>query len=342
MPLLSICIPTYNRAECLALCLDRLLPQIEANPEAELVISNNASTDGTHTILARFEGAPRVRVYYNDVNIGLDENLIAVVERAQSDYVALMSDDDVPLDNYVATLLDRIQKYRPSVLYCNYYGFSKDWKTPTMAAYAENDIVFDRGDELIELTALGHFSALTMRRDLALAQIPVAREFGQKGFSRAYALYALGLGSALAAGGPAVLVGPFLFAARSLGTEEIDYDFITNVEIDYARHLNYWVERGLFDPQCRAQKLRQILYSLPQHILSKRLVRREGITTSQRNALRGIYGSKLYYWMVAEPLMGIPRFLLAPPYFSLRWLIRRMRTRKLRLLLPKSTSQAVV
>lgn len=47
-PLLSICIPTYNRAEYLAKSLDTLvcLPEFNSS-EVEVVISDNASTDNT-------------------------------------------------------------------------------------------------------------------------------------------------------------------------------------------------------------------------------------------------------------------------------------------------------
>jgi len=54
-PLLSICIPTYNRAEYLAKSLDTLvcLPEFNSS-EVEVVISDNASTDNTQEVAKKY------------------------------------------------------------------------------------------------------------------------------------------------------------------------------------------------------------------------------------------------------------------------------------------------
>lgn len=51
-PLLSIAIPTYNRASVLTLCLDTILAQADPfGEEIEILVSNNASTDQTAAII---------------------------------------------------------------------------------------------------------------------------------------------------------------------------------------------------------------------------------------------------------------------------------------------------
>ena len=51
-PLLSICIPTYNRAELLRSALLSLVPQVkESGGEVELVVSDNCSTDDTRRVV---------------------------------------------------------------------------------------------------------------------------------------------------------------------------------------------------------------------------------------------------------------------------------------------------
>ena len=52
-PLLSICIPTYNRAEYLEKSLDSLVNQ-ENFSQIEVVISDNASTDATSDVCRKF------------------------------------------------------------------------------------------------------------------------------------------------------------------------------------------------------------------------------------------------------------------------------------------------
>lgn len=55
-PLLSICIPTFNRAPFLESTLDSLTRQavFQSSDEVEIVVSDNASTDGTARIIAAF------------------------------------------------------------------------------------------------------------------------------------------------------------------------------------------------------------------------------------------------------------------------------------------------
>ena len=68
-PLVSIGLPVYNEAEHLAQALDSLLGQDYEN--IEVIISDNASTDGTPQICADYAGKDgRVRYHRNETNIG--------------------------------------------------------------------------------------------------------------------------------------------------------------------------------------------------------------------------------------------------------------------------------
>lgn len=65
-PLLSLCIPTYNRAEILAQCLERHMEAIDDERDIEIVISDNASTDNTREVVADFiERHGDIRIVYH-------------------------------------------------------------------------------------------------------------------------------------------------------------------------------------------------------------------------------------------------------------------------------------
>ena len=51
-PLLTIAIPTFNRAAQLRVLLEALEPQIAGRPEVEVFVSDNASTDETPQVTA--------------------------------------------------------------------------------------------------------------------------------------------------------------------------------------------------------------------------------------------------------------------------------------------------
>jgi len=82
-PLLTIAIPTYNRAWCLRELLPVLLEQLENEPRVELIISDNASPDETPAVVQDFV-ARGLRVRYTRVvrNIGSDANFLQCFEQA--------------------------------------------------------------------------------------------------------------------------------------------------------------------------------------------------------------------------------------------------------------------
>ena len=81
-PRLSIGLPVYNGKEYLAEALDALLGQTYT--DFELIISDNASTDGTAEICRHYEKEdPRVRYFRQPRNVGLAPNHNFVVEKAR-------------------------------------------------------------------------------------------------------------------------------------------------------------------------------------------------------------------------------------------------------------------
>lgn len=93
---LSICIPTYNRADYLPQLLDSILGQHGFGCELEVVISDNASTDDTPVIAERYRDLFTHLVYHRaETNLGPDRNFLKAVELASGDFCWLMGSDDI-------------------------------------------------------------------------------------------------------------------------------------------------------------------------------------------------------------------------------------------------------
>lgn len=92
MPLVSICVPTFNSAPYLREALDSLLAQ--SYPNCEIVVSDNASSDGTVEILREYAGTGKIRLLLNDVNVGAGGNFNRLVESAAGEFVAIYHADD--------------------------------------------------------------------------------------------------------------------------------------------------------------------------------------------------------------------------------------------------------
>lgn len=106
--LLSLCIPTYNRAPYLKSLLESILPQL--TPQVEVVISDNGSTDNTKDLIATFaDKIPSLAYFSLRENQGPDRNFLHVVERAQGQFCWLLGSDDALYPGAVARLLEEIR-----------------------------------------------------------------------------------------------------------------------------------------------------------------------------------------------------------------------------------------
>lgn len=91
-PLLSICIPTYNRSKYLEDALYNIIKDEAFSDEIEIVISDNASTDNTQEIVQKYISQySNVKYFRNERNVK-DENFILSLKRSKGKYVRLFND----------------------------------------------------------------------------------------------------------------------------------------------------------------------------------------------------------------------------------------------------------
>jgi glycosyltransferase involved in cell wall biosynthesis len=94
VPRLSVGLPVYNGERYLAETLDSLLDQ--SFTDFELIISDNASTDGTEEICRRYAAKdPRIRYARQPHNIGANPNHNFVVREARGEYFKWAAHDDL-------------------------------------------------------------------------------------------------------------------------------------------------------------------------------------------------------------------------------------------------------
>jgi|GEM_PF-362071 glycosyltransferase involved in cell wall biosynthesis len=109
-PLLSFAIPTYNRAKCLDQLLGALLKQLDDESRVEVIVSDNASTDNTSTVVEMYrqQGLP-VRYLRNETNRGPDFNILQCYEQAIGRYVWVFGDDDMILPGSIEAILKHLE-----------------------------------------------------------------------------------------------------------------------------------------------------------------------------------------------------------------------------------------
>lgn len=110
--LLSICIPTFNRAGYIVATIESVLQQIsiENAGYVEICISDNASTDNTEQLVLDMIDSAGCQVKYsrNDENLGFDLNIQKVVSIASGQFCWILGSDDLAAKHSIDFLLSKI------------------------------------------------------------------------------------------------------------------------------------------------------------------------------------------------------------------------------------------
>ena len=123
-PLLSIAIPTFNRAEILNEALTCLMSQIKDFKNIEVIISDNNSTDNTKEIINNWHTKypDIITTFFQKENTGFYGNFKKCKELAKGKYVWLLSDDDHLLECSIKRIVSILERNNPDVLYLENRG----------------------------------------------------------------------------------------------------------------------------------------------------------------------------------------------------------------------------
>lgn len=175
--LLTLGIPTYNRAVTLRRTLVSLAQQIDQAGlrDVEIVISDNCSTDDTASVCAeiakQFPCVP-LRYFQNDENIGFDRNVDALFHRARATYVWTFSDDDHACESAVVKVRRRLVERAINFAFVN-YDVSVDGKI-LESRYGSDATLWIEGRELLKTIRFSNslISSSIFNRDAWLGSQP--------------------------------------------------------------------------------------------------------------------------------------------------------------------------
>lgn len=118
MKLLSICIPTFNRANYLKNTLYSIVSQEKYCEECEIIISDNNSTDNTREVGEYFsEKHENIRYYCNETNIGAERNFLKLLDYGQGKYLKLHNDKACFYKDKLNNLLEYLLNIDHSVVF---------------------------------------------------------------------------------------------------------------------------------------------------------------------------------------------------------------------------------
>ncbi|MFZ6657237.1 glycosyltransferase family 2 protein [Undibacterium sp. TJN19] len=175
---LSIYIPTYNRAGLLQHLLQSIVAGMTAWPDdLELIVSDNASTDNTQEVVASFiqQGFPFISLR-NAENIGADRNFCQGFSKANGKYFWVIGDDEIMYQGTVNYVLEQCRSLDIGILYLANDGFGHneqehvlERKTPKeISARLLNSNEFFKSTNVF----LTFISANVINREAVLAYTP--------------------------------------------------------------------------------------------------------------------------------------------------------------------------
>ena len=120
-PLLSICIPTFNREgpikNLLYSILECLKPHPELTNQIEIVISDNHSSDNTEETVKPFGKKFKKFIFSkNNENLGYANNINKAVQIASGKYCWLMGSDDSLTQSALSCILKEISQKEPGLI----------------------------------------------------------------------------------------------------------------------------------------------------------------------------------------------------------------------------------
>ena len=120
LPILTICIPTYNRCSDLKQLLDSIVrhgDHLVASGTIEVAISDNASSDNTDMMVNEYAARiPRLTYVRNKSNIGFAGNLNQSIKIGSADYCWLMGSDEIILPGALVLILGKINENSDIIL----------------------------------------------------------------------------------------------------------------------------------------------------------------------------------------------------------------------------------
>lgn len=127
--LLTICLPTYNRAKYLKMQLERFssIPSYMWN-DVRIFISDNCSTDETESIGKAYASKSDFDIVYskNEENLGMDGNFVTCFKSAKTKYVWLLGDDDIIIINELILIIETLHAKEVGVMHLGIGRKEKD------------------------------------------------------------------------------------------------------------------------------------------------------------------------------------------------------------------------
>jgi abequosyltransferase len=302
-PLLTIAIPTYNRATYLRQTLAQLQLEISSHhlSNIEILVSDNASPDSTQQIVTELQDSGfNIRYLLNSDNIGSDANIAQCFNTAKGYYVLILGDDDLFCDGSLKWLMTVLEQNEYGAICMRLYGFEHDFRQEYPGAFGRDQTFNDAGEFLVTIGPLVTSISGCVINKRCLLGID-ANVFCGSNLVQVHLVVQA-----------ALRVGHNLYSSRyrmaCKRNNSGGYDYVQVFVERLGEILDSYQTLGLSRQSIIAFDKRMILGHLPFYLLKQRLGN-SGDQKANALRLRSRYKDYLIFWIFLMPIVVMPRFI---------------------------------
>ena len=297
--LLTIAIPTYNRADLLDELLSELAVQIGGDQRVELLVSDNASEDRTSSVVAAHQArGVNIRYIRNESNLGADRNILQCYTEATGEYAWIFSDDDLIEPDTIRCILGAISKRQYDIICIRGYGFDGQYKGPRPLRH-RSDMEFESPADLarrIHVSFTFISSVIVNKKLNSQKPHPPFESLAGSNLAQLGPFY-----TALNHHKRSLLIRDKLIAAR--GNSNVRYALYRVFGTSLTKITRNWIDSEVTQRAVLQGTVRKFL---PFWLLMTRKSKASTVLEDPHAILRSCFGSDPRYWFFDYPIYVLP------------------------------------
>lgn len=300
-PILSIAIPTWNRAHYLSITLAQLHQEAAGLPaaEVEILVSDNGSTDHTQKIIEDYRArGMQIRYVRNEENIGSDRNIAQCFNLSMGRYVLLLGDDDILVDGAIAWLLQKLRKKNYGVVLLRPYGYDHDFRAEYPGLGGQDNEYSDAGTFLSKIGALSTLISANVINKSLLHEVD-ARQFCGSNLVQLHLVI-----RAAIKGMNNCETDRYLVACKRNNSG--GYDFSEVFVQNFCTILDQYRDAGLSENDIASIEKRMLVGFYPSYVWKQCIARHPSFLSTQGRFENRFNGRWIYKFFVA-PIFWLPR-----------------------------------
>lgn len=303
--MLTLSVPTYNRAAYLDICLNSICSQLPGQAgEVELIVSNNCSQDHTDDVVNKYIAAGySIRYVCNQENIGMDGNIHQAFRLATGKYVWIFSDDDILLEGSLPRILELLEK-EYGVIHVKSHSYTEDHRAerPKKVKLQGLTTYADKMDFILRVNVM-----LTFVSGNIINKSLVESDLDYEAFIGSFLVLLLWTFSALFKAERNLYVEDITIAAKdnNTGGYQLCRVFGPNMNAVF----DYFINRGIDPSYFRAINGTMARGFFPGYILQLRKNRGKFLSEDFDQTLRPVFRHYWSYWLVIWPAIHLPHSL---------------------------------